>query len=192
MVEMGLREREVSPTKVRRRLKQVVAFSMIDEAAGQVGGAKYDKKSWLEAETCGLGKGQQESNLKLQSEKECGVAGHPETSDEDGLTDHSIPIKSMKTNHLMANKSSTDWRNLSSLTFIAIPSCQLHPPPLTVGLVCLPVCQLAHFSTVPCLLAPRAFYYARAAAADIGAVRLGLQVRGLLSRSACPSSPIVR
>jgi hypothetical protein len=35
----------------------------IGEAAGHGGGARSDKKSWLEAETKGWGRGQQESNL---------------------------------------------------------------------------------------------------------------------------------
>jgi hypothetical protein len=96
LVEVRLREREGCPAKVGRRLEQVVAFSVINEAAGQHGGARSDKKSWLEAEICGLGKGQQESNLKLQSNKECSVTRHPETFDKDRLTNHCFPINSIQ------------------------------------------------------------------------------------------------
>ena len=54
--------------------------------------------------------------------------------------------------------------------------------PLAVGLVRLPVGQLARLPTVPHLLAPRALHEPRTAAARVGAVHLGLQIRHLLDR----------
>jgi hypothetical protein len=54
-------------------------------------------------------------------------------------------------------------------------------PLLAVGLVRLPVRQLARLPAVPHLIARRALLEPRAAAAGVRAVRLGLEVRGLAS-----------
>jgi hypothetical protein len=81
LVEAVLRVRDASPTKVREILETVVAFSEIDEATGQVGGARNDKKSWLESDKKGWVRGNRNRTWNC-TEDMYSVTGHSETSEK--------------------------------------------------------------------------------------------------------------
>jgi hypothetical protein len=75
-VETGFWNRGGESGKVRREEGRWLHFVLRPRAKG--GGARRDKKTWLGEEIKGWGRGQQESYLKLYSNKECSVTRLPE------------------------------------------------------------------------------------------------------------------